>query len=46
MTAWQRTSNYGWWQRGNKGVDNNNNKTTINKHVAAEAVDKDCEAEE
>jgi hypothetical protein len=40
-TVWQRTSNYVWWHRGNKGADNNDNKTTINKCAAAEAVDKD-----
>jgi hypothetical protein len=30
-----------WWQRGNKGADNSNNKTKINKYAAAEAEDKD-----
>jgi hypothetical protein len=24
-------NNYGWWQRGNKGTDYNDSKTTINK---------------
>ncbi len=37
----QRTSNYGQWQRGNDGADDNNNKTTINKCAAAEVEDND-----
>jgi hypothetical protein len=40
-TALQWTSNYGWWQRGEDSADNNDNKTTINKCVVAEAEDDD-----
>ncbi len=39
MAAWQRTSNYGWWQSCNDGTDNNDSKTAINKCAEAEAED-------
>jgi hypothetical protein len=38
-TAWQWTSNYSWWQRGDNSADNNNIKTTTNKCAAAEVED-------
>jgi hypothetical protein len=34
--TWQRTSNYGQWQKNNDGTDNNDSKTTINKCAAVE----------
>jgi hypothetical protein len=38
----QRTSNYGWWQKGIDSADDNNDiKKTINKCVMAEAEDDD-----
>jgi hypothetical protein len=37
----QRTRNYGWWQRGDNGADDNDKKTAINKYVGAEADNND-----
>jgi hypothetical protein len=41
MMVWQRTSNYGWWQRSYNGTYDNDKKTAIYKCAAAEVAEDD-----